>query len=84
MSDFYPLAKGHMAKVWATCECPVCGDEMEHVGDEYDDDDDGKIMLDTYGCDYCHLLVTYVSPADDHAYHEVADKDRRYIIERML
>lgn len=82
-ADFYPLAKGHMAKVWATCVCPVCDDEMRQVGDEYEDSEEGKLMLDTYACDHCRILVTYVSPADDLEYHQVAAHDRRYLIENF-
>lgn len=84
MGEFYPLAKGHMAEVWATCKCPVCGDDMDHLCDEYDDDDGKELHLDTYTCDHCDLFVTYVSPADVGEYHKVANKDRRYFIERRI
>ena len=85
MSDFYPLAKGHMHEVWATGECPICGDDMGHVDDDILlDDNEQPVLVDTYGCDYCHLLVMYVSPADGTDYHETADSDKRYCIERMI
>jgi C4-type Zn-finger protein len=82
MSDFYPLATGRMAQVWAQCICPVCDNEMTHIDDEYEDDDAGKLHLDTYACAHCSLLVTYVSPANIHEYHQVPDSKRRYHIER--
>jgi C4-type Zn-finger protein len=84
LSDFYPLAKGHMAEVWARCECPVCDDEIEHLSDEYEEDEGKKLHLDTYTCDHCNLFVTYVSPADVGEYHNVANRDRRYLIEQRI
>lgn len=80
MSDFYPRARGRMLEVWAKLECPVCDADMEHVTDEYE----GKLHLDTYACDYCHLLVTYVSPRKYHEYHQVPDNEKRYFVERQL
>lgn len=80
MSEFYKVAKGRMAEVWARLECPVCGDEMEHVGDDYEDEK----HLDTYSCEYCRILITYVSPAKYHEYHEVPDSERCYLIERSF
>ena len=74
-----------MAEVWATCECPICDDDMEHLTDEYEEDEDhGKLHLDTYTCDHCHIMVTYVSPAGVGEYHNVANRDRRYLIEHRV
>lgn len=82
-AGFYPLAKGHMAEVWATLVCPVCDGEMREIGDEYEDDEEGKLMLDTYACNHCRILVTYISPADVHEYRQVANRDRRYLIDQF-
>lgn len=83
--DYYPRAIGHMAEVWAKCECPICSTEMEHSSDDYDADDERQeLHLDTYACNHCNLLITYVSPAQYGAYHEVPESDRRYFIERQI
>lgn len=83
MSDFYRLAKGHMHEVWATLECPVCGDEMSEVGDDHEfDDNEREWFVDTYACAYCDLMVTYVSPHEYGEYHDVPDSERRYLIEQ--
>jgi hypothetical protein len=59
MSDFYPLATGHMAKVWAKCVCPICDSDLESVGDEREDDDTlGELMLD-------NLFLRLLPPACD-------------------
>lgn len=84
MADFYPRARSHMLEVWATLECPICGGEMTDSSSDYEDDDNGRLFLDTYACNYCSLLVTYVSPAEYGQYHLVPDKDRRYFVERQL
>lgn len=85
MADFYPHARARMLKVWATLECPICGAEMESLDDDYETDDElGHLHLDTYICDYCNILLTYVSPAKYHQYHEVPDNEKRYFIERMM
>jgi hypothetical protein len=76
----YPRARGRMLEVWAKVECPVCDAELEHVGDDYEDEE----HIDCYDCSYCGILVSYVSPAKYGEYHDVPDKDRRYIIEHSL
>lgn len=81
MND-YPLAKGHMEDCWATCVCPICDDDMEHVCDEYEEEDNRH--LDTYACRHCDILVTYVSPLNIGEYHNVLPRDRRYIIEGAI
>lgn len=73
---YYPLARGHMLEVWAKLECPVCDGDMDHLCDEYEDDD----HLDTYTCGYCGIQITYVSPAKYHEYHQVPDSKKRYLI----
>lgn len=84
MSDFYPVAMHQMLKVWATCVCPICGCELESVGDEIEEDDQEPLHLDTFACEYCSLLVTYVSPAKYEEYHLVPDHEKRYLIERQF
>lgn len=76
----YPVAKGHMLKVWAKAVCPLCGDDLSHVGDDIDEGD----FHDTYACNYCRILVTYVSPCKYTEYHTVPDDQKRYIMEHQL
>lgn len=80
----YPQAKGHMLDVWATCECPICGEDMRSSSYDYEvDDEHGKLFTDTYACDYCEILLTYISPADME-YHDVLDSQKWYLVERMI
>lgn len=81
----YTKARGRMLKVWAKGECPVCDGELEHSSDDHETDDEGKQWhLDTYACYHCDLLITYVSPADIHEYHQVSDQDKYYIVESRI
>lgn len=81
----YPHAKGHMLEVWATLECPVCGDEMRASSDDTETDDvHGELYLDTYACDHCEILVTYISPKKYGEYHDTPDSKKWYQIEDML
>lgn len=77
MSFEQPRARGRMLEVWAKCECPVCDGDLEHLTDEYEDEQ----HIDSYTCSYCGLIISYVSPSKYHEYHDVPDRDRRYIIE---
>ncbi len=79
----YPLARGNMEKVWATLECPVCGAEMRDVCMEDSEDYGEAITIDTYACDYCNIMISYVSPAKYHEYHDVPGNHRRYLIEEQ-
>ena len=78
-NSIYPLAKGHMLKVFATLECPVCGDEMDHCDDEYD----GGWHHDTYLCRHCRISVSYITPRKYGEYHSVPDSEKRYSIENF-
>jgi predicted RNA-binding Zn-ribbon protein involved in translation (DUF1610 family) len=48
--------------------CPVCGEQALDAA--FDERDDGK-HFDTFACDNCGVLVTYISPDDGRGeYHE--------------
>lgn len=83
VKSMYPLARGQMAKVWATLVCPVCGAEMREVCMEDGEDFENPVTLDSYACDYCNIMVTYVSPQKYHEYKDVPANCRRYLIEEQ-
>lgn len=50
--------------------CPICGEQaLDAAFDERDGDD----YEDTYKCQQCGALVTYISRDDGRAYHEYHD-----------
>lgn len=57
------------AKIWLKdigATCPICGEDLEHLCDERNE---GKYE-DSYTCDACGVIVTYISPDDGRQYHE--------------
>lgn len=84
MQNWYAKAKGQMLEVFATCECPICGDEMvslDMTTENYDER--GDWHFDTYVCSHCCILLTYITPAKYHNYHDVPDGEKYYLIENQ-
>lgn len=58
--------------------CFICGSDLEAVGDEIEDGE----HHDTYACERCEILITFITSAKVQAYHEI---DRCWIeVERMV
>ncbi len=47
--------------------CFICGTDLEPVGDEIEGDE----HHDTWSCERCEILITFITPAKVHAYHEI-------------
>lgn len=60
--------------------CPVCGQELEHSSDMHND---GK-HEDTFACEFCSILVTYITPDDRREYHEYGDHEIIVEMEGMI
>lgn len=47
--------------------CFICGTDLEPVGDEVE----GGEHHDTWACERCEILITFVTSSKVHAYHEI-------------
>lgn len=48
--------------------CFICDSDLEPVGDEIDGDE----HRDTWACENCEILITFITSAKVHTYHEIS------------
>lgn len=62
--------------------CPICGEqELDALCDEHEDGE----HLDTWKCDNCGMMITYISPDDGRGeYHQFYDGEIRVEFEQGL
>lgn len=73
--DFYE-SNGHLP--W---ECPFC--ENDHEWDNLCYETDGDNFEDTYKCDACDTMITFITPKDAGEYHNVLPCETTYEIDFM-
>jgi len=58
--------------------CPICGDDMQDLCYEVNDTNQSE---DSYTCDTCAVIVTYITPHDRREYHEYNNGEIRMTLE---
>ncbi len=61
--------------------CPVCQQEMKFLDAKSRASD---IYEDSYTCDNCCLIVTYLTPDDNRGYHEYEGHEIEVELERQV
>lgn len=59
-------------------KCPWCGGDI----DSLDGERNNETFEDTYTCvGDCELMITFITPAEIHEYHEVPNSDWKVLVE---